>query len=193
VWILDVYRGRVTALLDNIRGWDSEQSHFIPPSSTYIITVHNGYAPSLDLKVHSFIPYDETLLHHILWRVTGKPGFNQLPSTFYGLKEEPAAEILDEYIDEHLRYVIHEGMPMEADGPCSQIHVATIKSAYDYSYNNKNLVANSSPETLISLLGTTRAYFFRRAHWFGKPYVSGWDKIFSSIVHGGCVVTISSA
>ncbi|KAF8247772.1 hypothetical protein K440DRAFT_550521 [Wilcoxina mikolae CBS 423.85] len=132
-----IYRGRVSALLDNIRVWNPE-SNFIPSSPEHI-DVHNGYGLSLKLTAHSFVPYDETLLDHILWRVVGKPGFNRLPSTCYGLKEELGTEILDDYIDKHLESLVNEEMTMEVAGICSPIHALTIKSAYDYAHSNKNL------------------------------------------------------
>ena len=136
--IVDIYRGRVSTILDNISCWDAT-----PASEPQYIEVHNGYPPTLRLEVHRFAPYDETFLHHIVWRVSEKPDFRRLPSPCYGLKEEVDCDALDDYIDRHVHFLIEEETQGDANGPCSAIHLETLRAAYQYAHSNKNMVSDS--------------------------------------------------
>lgn len=132
-----IYRGRVVSLLENVRIWDVEMAGSVPLGGE-IFEVHNGYSPSLQLKAYQFVPHDETLLQHIVWRVSGSPDFTRLPSTCYGIKEEISPETFDEYLDKHVQSFINDELRPSSDEV--PIFASTMRAAQEYAQGNKNLV-----------------------------------------------------
>ncbi|KAI5794831.1 hypothetical protein FPQ18DRAFT_328492 [Pyronema domesticum] len=151
----DIYGGRLGLLYANIDSWasDHQLKYGMPESSSRFdisgfdldngpkeVDVSNGYPPVLRVKAHHFVPIDRVLLEHILWRAPGKPGYNRLPSTSYGLKEEIASDALDDYIDSNFGYIFEDIKSRRAGtDPCIVMHIDTIEAAYEYANSNKNL------------------------------------------------------
>jgi len=169
----------VESLINNIQFWNAGATGSAD-SDGEIFEVHNGYAPTLRLTAHRFVPRDANLLQHIVWRVPGSPDFNRLPSTSYGLKGEVSAETFDDYLDKHVQCVIdNELRPSSDEVP---IVASTMRAAQEYAQGNKNLVTPCS-ESLESILekltvGPNRASSLRRHCAFGLP------RRFSSAAHG---------
>lgn len=134
----ELYRSRVKIMIDNILSWNSTEDYPIE------VQVNNGYAPTMNLTVHKFVPVDEALLEHIVWREVGTPKFLAHPSTPYGLKWELKPEEIDAYIDGHVRYFMDESKVLE--GPHTPLYSQTSLAAFEYSRSSAKLVNNSVKE-----------------------------------------------
>lgn len=155
VFSRDIYRLRVSLLLENIQGWDPIGANSLPLNLKYI-EVHNGYLPRLTLEVHKFVPRDATLLEHILWRVTAKPDFSTHPSTCWGFKGELTRERFDEYLDQHTGSLIDE----EEAAICDGLIIDTFKAAHRYTRSGKTL-SSLVQKAFRVWIGQT--FFFRSA------------------------------
>ncbi|KAI5858007.1 hypothetical protein BZA05DRAFT_112320 [Tricharina praecox] len=129
------------------------------PLGGEIFEVHNGYSPSLQLKAYQFVPHDETLLQHIVWRVSGSPDFTRLPSTCYGIKEEISPETFDEYLDKHVQSFINDELRPSSDEV--PIFASTMRAAQEYAQGNKNLSVLVQKVLRIWVAQT----FFFRSSW----------------------------
>ncbi|KAI5806288.1 hypothetical protein EDC01DRAFT_609618, partial [Geopyxis carbonaria] len=132
VFSREIYRSRAKILIDNIHSWNSAVDDY-----PIEVEVHNGYQPTLNLTVHRFVPRNENLLEHILWREVGTPRFSVHPSTPYGLKGELTPEEIDTYIDSHVELFIKELADVE--GPHNVMYRQTSLAAYEYSRSGAKL------------------------------------------------------
>ena len=102
------------------------------------VTIHNGFRPFLNLKVHGFIPKDPAVFEHMLWSNSGTPGLERHSSTYYGLQEQISDQILDRYLDQNVPYVIED--LKRGTGPNVLIEYETNSAAYRHSLGDSTLV-----------------------------------------------------